>query len=312
MGERHGGITLIRKIVKLMNVGLFRDATISGAIDFGKVTLIYGENGRGKSTLSAIMRACAQADSGRILARKTIDSQAAPEIAILIQSGNQSSTSRFDNGNWSGYVPSILIFDSEFVDQNVYSGFVVSPGQRQSLLDFALGDQIVPLKQKVDELTQKIDQQTTLKSQAERTLTAFASPYSVANYIKLQPVQDIRQQIATTQKRIEATKNAQNLLARKYPTRFPPVSIDIQRILEVLQKQLPNIERSAEEMVHSHIKKYNQTGLEDWISQGQLYTGLGQCPFCDRPLAGVNLIRMYRSFFNQAYIDLGRCEIRTK
>lgn len=295
---------MISRIVMLKNVGLFKDATLNGAIDLGKVTVIYGENGRGKSTLSAIIRACSQRDSGRIQARKTIDSQDAPEVSLLVQNGNQSNVIKFENGNWSGTAPSTVIFDSEFVDQNVYSGFEVTTGQRQSLLEFALGEQAVQLKQKVDELTQGIETQTRLKTQAERTLTGFASPYSVADFINLRPVQDIQQQISAIQKRIAATKNALQLMARKDPTKLPLIQIDIASIFNILHKQLPDMEQSAEEMVRKHLEKHNAGGLEDWISRGQDYAHLEQCPFCGQSLTGVDLIRIYRSYFSQAYINL--------
>jgi hypothetical protein len=38
-------------------------------------------------------------------------------------------------------LPDIVVFDSEFVEHNVYSGFEVRSEQRQALLEFALGDQ---------------------------------------------------------------------------------------------------------------------------------------------------------------------------
>src|ERR1035438_7655623 len=51
-------INMIRKILKLQNVGLLQDATQNGAVDLARVTAIYADNGRGKSTLAAVLRAC--------------------------------------------------------------------------------------------------------------------------------------------------------------------------------------------------------------------------------------------------------------
>ena len=56
------------------------------------------------------------------------------------------------------------------------------PNQRQSLLEFALGNQTVQLKLQIDQLTKDIATQTGKKSQAERTLTGFAPPYTLAQY----------------------------------------------------------------------------------------------------------------------------------
>lgn len=63
---------MIKKILKIKNVGLLQDATLNGAVELATVTAIYAENGRGKSTFAAVMRACQLADVGRLSARKTI------------------------------------------------------------------------------------------------------------------------------------------------------------------------------------------------------------------------------------------------
>lgn len=68
-------------------------------------------------------------------------------------SGNPDTS--IDTFIWT--VPELAVFDSEFVEENVYSGFEVRSEQRQSLLDFALGDQAVALKKKVDGLTRELD-----------------------------------------------------------------------------------------------------------------------------------------------------------
>ena len=54
----------------------------------------------------------------------------------------------------------IVVFDAEFVEQNVYSGQEVRPEQRQALLEFALGDQAVKLQKQIGDLTKKISAET--------------------------------------------------------------------------------------------------------------------------------------------------------
>ncbi len=71
---------MISKILKLQNVGLLQDATQSGAVALEQVTAIYADNGRGKSTLAAVLRACQLGDAGRLNARRTIDATNAPAV----------------------------------------------------------------------------------------------------------------------------------------------------------------------------------------------------------------------------------------
>lgn len=46
----------LKKVVSIQNVGRFHNAIVAGDVEFRKFTLIYGENGRGKTTLCAILR----------------------------------------------------------------------------------------------------------------------------------------------------------------------------------------------------------------------------------------------------------------
>jgi len=294
---------MISKILKLQNVGLLQDATQAGAVSLGQVTAIYADNGRGKSTLAAVLRACQLGDAGRLNARKTIDGPSNPEVKLLLPTGSHVE---FTANAWSTTLPDIVVFDSEFVEQNVYSGFEVRADQRQSLLEFALGDQTVPLQKQILQLTQDIATQTQKRTQAEKTLTGFAPPYTVAQFIALQPVPDARQQIDALQKRIEAAKNSQSLATRKDPTDIALIQFDTAAVFTVLKTQLQDVEEAAEAVVKAHLAKHNSEDFEDWVSRGQQYSSGTDCPFCGQALGGLELIGAYRSYFNKAYADLKR------
>lgn len=293
----------IRKIIKLQNVGLLQNGCAGGAVELAKVTAIYAENARGKSTFAAVMRACQLADGGRLNARKTIDAANPPELDLLLITGAHVE---FKDNAWTGAPPDIVIFDAEFVDQNVYSGFEVRPDQRQSLLEFALGDQTVQLKQRVDQLTQDIDAQTRKRTQAEKTLAAYAPPYNIADFVALHLVPDAQQQIDALRKRIEASKNVQQLTARQNPSGLQTIQFDTQPVFDVLKRELADVEAGAEAAVKAHLATHNHAGLEDWLSRGQEYLKSDECPFCGQGITGVELIRAYRSHFNKAYGDLKR------
>lgn len=294
---------MISKILKLQNVGLLQDATKNGPVSLGKVTAIYADNGRGKSTLATVLRACQLGDAGRLNARKTIDATNAPEVRFLLPNGSQVE---FTRNAWNATLQDIVVFDSEFVEQNVYSGFEVRADQRQSLLEFALGKRTVQLKQQIDQLTKDIATQTGTKSQAEKTLFGFALPYTLAQFIALQPVADAQQQIATLQKRIEAAKNAVQLADRKDPAQLAAIQFDVKGVFTVLKTQIQDVEESAEALVKAHLAKHNSEEFEDWVSRGQNYFGGTDCPFCGQIMSGLELVTAYRSHFNKAYADLKR------
>ncbi len=292
---------MIRKIIKIQNVGLLQDACAGSAVDLERVTAIYADNGRGKSTLAAIMRACHLADVGRVNARRTIDSPNPPVVDLLLASGAHVE---FKGNAWAGTAPTIAVFDSEFVEQNVYSGFEVRPEQRQSLLEFALGDQTVQLTRKIEQLSQAIKVQTGERSDAEKTLAGYATPYGVADFLALQPVADAQEQIDALQKQMQATKNAQLLSARQIPTGVQTIQFDVKTVFDLLERTLADVEQSAEAAVKAHLAKHEKAGFEDWVSRGQAYVEGDECPFCGQGVAGLWLINAYQSYFNMAYSDL--------
>jgi wobble nucleotide-excising tRNase len=301
---------MIRKILKLQNVGLFQDTTQHGTADLAQVTAIYADNGRGKSTLATVLRACQLGDAGRLQAKKTIDAVGDPEVTFLLPAGNHID---FTANAWTATLPDIVVFDSEFVEHNVYSGFEVRPDQRQALLEFALGDQTVPLKKKIDQLTNEIAAQTAKRTQTEKVLAGFATPYPVALFITLQPVADAQQQIDALQKRIEAAKNLQQLKERKDPVKLAAILFNVSPIFSVLKTQIKDLEKHAEAAVTAHLAKHNLTSrndypcqtFEDWVGTGHHYYVDGsECPFCGQDMTGLELIGAYKHYFNAEYMAL--------
>lgn len=294
---------MIKKVLKLKNIGLFNNGCPNGAVVFDQTTAIYADNARGKSTFSAVLRACYMSDAARLAARKTIDlpDDDEPEVELLLKNGLHL---KFENGIWTGASPDIAVFDSEFVEKNVYSGFSVRTEQRQNLLDFAIGDTIVPLKNKVNELSREIKEQTTKIGEAEKLLNGLAAPLDLQQFITIEPIADAEDKIIECQKRISATKDAQKLSIRKSPEPIDFVNLDLTRIFNVLARQLGDIEETAEATVNAHLAKHDDVGLEDWISKGQKYLKILECPFCGHSLSGLELISAYRSYFNEVYQDL--------
>ncbi len=47
---------MIHKIERITSIGKFRNYQATGDVAFKKLTLLYGDNGGGKTTLTAILR----------------------------------------------------------------------------------------------------------------------------------------------------------------------------------------------------------------------------------------------------------------
>src|SRR5690606_36480520 len=155
---------MLERIHRVKGIGLLHDAD-GRQHTFKKATLVYADNGVGKSTLASIFRSCASNNPDLILRRKTIDGNYQPEVLLQFSNGQQSE---FANVGWSNSHPELLVFDADFVEQNVYAGGQVTTDQRKNLLQFALGTSAVNAQREYDQA----DNDALRASQQVRDITS--------------------------------------------------------------------------------------------------------------------------------------------
>ena len=95
---------MLQKIISLKNIGRFRDCAAVGDVTLRRFTLFFSENGRGKTTLCAILRSLFTNTPALIIGRTTLGSPGAPEAHLLFV-GNVPVS--FRNGAWSATYPDI-------------------------------------------------------------------------------------------------------------------------------------------------------------------------------------------------------------
>jgi wobble nucleotide-excising tRNase len=143
---------MLEKFISIKNVGRFRDCCPRGDVTFRKLTLIFAENGRGKTTLCAVLRSLQTGQPEFISERKTLGSNDRAFAQIRL-SGNNFI---FGNNAWAAIYPDIAIFDSVFVHNNVYAGDYVDHEQKKNLYRVIVGAQGVQLAIIIDDLDGKI------------------------------------------------------------------------------------------------------------------------------------------------------------
>lgn len=139
----------LRKITKLKAIGRFHHSGIRGG-EYEKYTLFYGGNGRGKTTLCAILRSLKNDDPSSILERKSFGSLDTPEADLLLDIG----ITKFSNGNWNVFQPDIHIFDQQFINETVHLGDQVEVDHRRNLYRIAVGPTGVTLALAIEQLDQ--------------------------------------------------------------------------------------------------------------------------------------------------------------
>lgn len=298
---------MISRINLIRNVGRFDSVTTSANHRFAPLTLIYAENGRGKTTLSAILRSLATGDPIPISERRRLAAQHPPHAIVACTGGPPDAI--FQNNAWNRTLPDVLIFDDVFVDQNVYSGLVVGSDHRQNLHELILGAQGVTLNQQLQTHIARIEQHNgELRRRSSAIPANERGAISVDDFCALPQNTNVEREIQATEQNLAAShqqdpiRNTPNLQSLQLP------EIDLSAIETVLSSGLPDLDTVAAQRVQAHLQDIGD-GSERWIAEGMSLqnetaeTRRSTCVFCAQDLSDSPLITHYRAYFSQAYQD---------
>lgn len=291
---------MLQKFVKITRVGKFSDYSAAGDMQLRRANLVFGENGRGKSTIVAIMRSLQSGDGNHILERLTLNRVGGPEVHLILEPNKQA---RFHDGKWDCPPVAIEIFDTNFVYENVYVGHVVEHEQKKNLFKVVVGEKGVKLGEKVDKLDNDIRAANTKIAGSKAVVEAkIEGGMKIADFVKLSKVDDIEKQIEEQEQVIASQKSAGEVAARAALTEQDLPSIPD---LALLQKTIDEVSAEAEELVAKHIADNLDEHGEEWIAQGYEYLGEEEeCPFCGQATDAVKLFAAYKAHFNAAYAEL--------
>ena len=300
---------MISHIQFLQSIGPFESVTAGANIPLGRLTLIYAENGRGKTTLAAVLRSLASGDRVPIVERKRLAAEL-PVHAVLEDSG-EPPVAVFEDNNWSRTLPNLVIFDDEFIDQNVHSGLVVEPHHRRSLHELILGAKAISLNKQLEELVQQVETHNrNLREKGDRIPSADRGAYSVDDFCDLERTEDVDEAIRNVERELAAATD--QAAVRTHPP-FEMLMLpefDLDSIEQFLHRDLPTLETTTLERVQEHFERLGDGG-EVWVSDGMARLpkdedtqSSGVCPFCAQDLGGSILVDHYRAYFSEAYAEL--------
>ena len=298
---------MLKGINLITNIGCFD--SFSGLSDLKKLVLIYAENGRGKTTVSAILSSLANNDANIVMGRKRLGALNDPYIILNIEGVNGNTI--LQDGRWNHCFHEIFIYDDEFVSQNVYSGLEITPNQRQSLHEVILGHRGVALARRVDELAQQI-------SECNRTIreTSNQIPYvkrfglDVDTFCRLPQVDDVERAIKKKQKEYDAVTQSDVISQKPLFSIISFPIINIGTLEGILSRELSDVNETAVQKVREHFSLIGDQA-EEWVSGGMERiinegTESEKCPFCGQNITAIELIDMYRAYFGEAYKKLNQ------
>lgn len=298
---------MIERISLLRNVGQFDNVSSGAQVPLTPFSVIYAENGRGKTTLSAILKSLASGDPSIIQNRKRLKAQHEPHVIIQLS----GAPAIFKEGAWSATQSDIHVFDDAFVAENVCSGIEIETSHRQNLHELILGAKGVALSKTLRGHVERIEQHNKdLRAKQDAIPAAARGPFSVDAFCGLSPNKDIDKEIGETERRLAAGKAAGAIRQRAEFHTLTLPGFDLDRIRDVLARSLPDLEAAAAALVREHLRKLGRGG-ESWVAEGMprieaASAGLDHkaCPFCAQDLAGSTLIGHYQAYFSDAYSQL--------
>lgn len=174
---------MIERIQLLRNIGQFDNVSTPPQTALTPFSLIYGENGRGKTTIAAILRSLATNNPGLLTDRHRLGAQHPPHV-VITHAGGQCV---FQNGAWTQPLPQVAIFDDAFVSANVCSGIELQTAHRQNLHELILGAQGVALNDTLQGHVTRIEEHNTrLRELADAIPANARGPYKVDIYCSLE------------------------------------------------------------------------------------------------------------------------------
>lgn len=291
---------MLERISEIQGIGLLHDANAKSHT-CRKATLIYGDNGRGKSTLATVLRSLSTGDGSLITHRKTLDGKFPPKVTLQFANGHKVT---FASGAWSEQRPEVVVFDADFIERNVHSGGEVNTNHRKNLLEFALGESAVAARAAADRATADAKKASEDVQSLSSQLAGYQSGMDLGQFEKLSAVPDADMQIAALQVQISAAENLNAISAKAVPSIVAEPIFDLAAVFSVLRTSLKDVHADAEKVVKEHLWKLGNKTAEGWISQGLQFGDGKNCPYCDQQIEGNDLIKAYQTHFDAAYGEL--------
>lgn len=307
---------MLDEIKFIQNIGRFEKAQNNKAT-FRQCTLMFGENGWGKSTLADILRSLTTNNAAILVGRKTLTATA--ESKAVLRFG--TATTQFADGAWTGPRPRIAIYDTTFINDNVCSGDMVSAEHLKKQFGLVVGEKGVQLVRRLVDLdgVNRDNNSALATTQAELNgiHRSVAPGMTVEAFLALMPRPDIEQAITHLNGTLNTLRRGKELKAATEPALLL-LPADTRSLHDLLGQTVDGIAEAAAARIRTHIAihegKPDKAGMvhESWLEAGHPFVKTDNCPFCGQKLADRTLIDAYKDFFSEAYKALAASIKKTR
>ncbi|WP_196717355.1 AAA family ATPase [Actinomyces trachealis] len=300
--------TRIHKIKKIDNYRIYQGWKPSGAVDFARVNVIYGQNGSGKSTLASLLQGCAAYAADESEDRDTRYAEVVNAglcVEAYERDGASASSSASLGLDDRKFWARVRVFNKDFVRRNLRFEEADGP-QPEALL--TIGEKLADAEKKIEELESQLG---TVRQRFGAAEVARDVAKDAVNRLGRKLAKDILSQLPGASEfnpRSYNRTNVEKLLDKfeRNPTVLKDASvdplvdrkraiseamqpIDVQRRPPMLDgDSLNDVHRLLAASVVTHRMIDQLVGSADrsrWVQEGiGLHEGLEECLFCGHGL----------------------------
>ncbi|NQV17822.1 MAG: AAA family ATPase [Armatimonadetes bacterium] len=317
---------MIKRIKEITNVGTFSNFKDGGKIQFESLTLIYGLNSFGKSTLTDIFRSISLKNNSILQNRKTIPSKYndLQNIKISYYKDIEEKNIEFKNNNWqlNDYDYYLQIFDSRFINENVFTGLNITRENKVNITDFILGEENVKTALELADLKKEkrtmSGDHTRLKDRINEAIIEYHIDikefFRIKTDFKREEIKTKIESLTNQKLKLEEKiKNADSIIKKKEPVQSK-TEINVIKLLDkinlLFKKSFDEINEEAFSKLSNHInnnfqkrdndeEKWIEKGLFDYLKTEELEKT--KCPFCGQRIEDIELIETYKKYFNESF-----------
>jgi wobble nucleotide-excising tRNase len=314
---------MLKRIKLIQGIGTFTQSS-AGGIELSNVTILFGENRYGKSTLCDVLRSLAEDLPDCILDRQCIpnDPNKPPKVELQFETVKGNISSNFENGQWQVKSPDcskLYVFDHNFIHRNVMTGQSLERSNSENMTSFILGENNTALFKALANVNKSLREEkkrlSTIKEQFTLHAVNNIQEYSESTLsvkakeqleVDITTYETSKQQLITTIQNIDKIKQRGVLNGVGTQVDFTQVCASIN---SVLVSSLQNIHQESLNTLQNHMAHHvnNSSVFKGWASQG-LAQIKDSCPFCGQALMedAKSLIVAYQQAFNAEFNTFNR------
>lgn len=300
---------MLKRIQKIQNIGRFEDCHAAGC-EFAKETIVFGFNTQGKSTLTAIFRSIQTGNNDILIGRKTFGSAGSENIEIDFEEVGVNDKYIFQNRAWNKTNPNILIFDLNFITENVFDGEDITFDQQKNLNTIIIGKKGQDLNSEISALQKQSDDFANQKKEKTREFNRHFPGQDFDRFKNLPQDPNIDDKIKDKDKEIKFEREKEDI-KKEIRNHIQNISGYNFSIRNTLVKTL-DVKQDEIEM---HIKSHFATkeNAQNFLSEGLDFLkekpadGKSRiCVFCGQELDenAESLVSLYSAYFKGGYEQL--------